>query len=133
MQRYPGLKLPLREFNNGGKEFYPLGMHGNCFGATSDILPVREVAMMAIMEQLTDKESWEKKIFDDVIIAKWRKEALEYPDLLLWRLATGGKVPNGRANGDPVHDAEYNMSGIRQLTGIMSNAAFDHVRGIPVK
>jgi hypothetical protein len=65
-----------------------MGIHGNFFDADSDILPVREVAMMTIMDKLTDKPDWHKKVFDDEIIAKWCKEALEYPDEALVSLTS---------------------------------------------
>ena len=32
--------------------------------------------MMAIMDKITDKSEWDKKVFDDTIMQKWRQEAL---------------------------------------------------------
>ena len=32
--------------------------------------------MVAIMDSITDKPDWDKKVFDDVILQKWRQEAL---------------------------------------------------------
>lgn len=32
--------------------------------------------MMAIMDKITDKSDWDKKIFDENIVQKWRQEAL---------------------------------------------------------
>ena len=40
------------------------------------ILTVRELNMMAIMDRITDKPDWDKKVFDDTILQKWRQEAL---------------------------------------------------------
>lgn len=40
------------------------------------ILTVRELNMMAIMDKITDKLDWDKKVFDDTIVQKWRQEAL---------------------------------------------------------
>ena len=40
------------------------------------ILTVRELNMMAIMDKITDKPDWDKKVFDDTIVQKWRQEAL---------------------------------------------------------
>lgn len=40
---------------------------------------------MLIMEQLTDKQGWERKVFDQAIVDKWRKEALAIPDEQWWR------------------------------------------------
>jgi hypothetical protein len=82
--------------------------------------------MMIIMDRLMDKEDWHKKVFDDEIVSKWRKEALEYPDNSLWQQATGGKVNKRWA------DQDFNSatSGIKPLTGIISNEAVDYVRAL---
>lgn len=32
--------------------------------------------MMAIMATLKDKPDWERKVFDDLIVSRWRAEAL---------------------------------------------------------
>ncbi|KAF2106157.1 hypothetical protein BDV96DRAFT_675784 [Lophiotrema nucula] len=108
MPKYPGLGLALRYNEDPPTGFYPIGTHSSCSGATSDPLPVREVAMMDIMERLTDKDRWDTKVFDEKIIERWRKEALEIPDTELWSLATGGNL----MNLDP-------------LEGIMTEATFD--------
>jgi hypothetical protein len=128
MPEYPGLGLPLRHFPQGNYGTYPMGIHGNCYGGDSGILPVREIAMIIIMDRLMDKPDWYKKVFDDEIIAKWRNEALQYPDDSLWKQATGGKV-NSRWAGqiDNQADVEWAISGIKPLKCIMSNEAFDYV------
>lgn len=46
---------------------------------TSSMLLVREVAMMIIMDRLTDKPDWHVKVFDDTITNKWIEEALALP------------------------------------------------------
>lgn len=38
-------------------------------------LTAREVAMLGVMNALTDKPDWHKKVFDDEIVAKWKQEA----------------------------------------------------------
>ncbi|KAG9194275.1 hypothetical protein G6011_04310 [Alternaria panax] len=89
---YPGLGLPLRSWNRQDHGFYPIGSHHECYGSESDIIPVRELAMMDVMEKLTDKFDWHKKVFDDDdVITKWRKEALAIPDDHFWQLAVGAK------------------------------------------
>ena len=40
------------------------------------ILTVRELNMMAIMDKITDKPDWDRKVFDNTIVQKWRQEAL---------------------------------------------------------
>ncbi len=36
--------------------------------------------MMELMNRLSDKPGWNKKVFDDEITTKWRSEALSTPD-----------------------------------------------------
>jgi hypothetical protein len=36
--------------------------------------------MMELMNRLTDKPDWDKKVFDDDIVSKWRQEALTVND-----------------------------------------------------
>ncbi|TVY35684.1 hypothetical protein LOCC1_G007805 [Lachnellula occidentalis] len=127
MPKYPGLGIRLRHFPQGSYNTYPMGAHGNCYGADSDLLPVREIAMMIIMDRLMDKPDWHKKVFDNEILAKWRKEALEYPDDALWKQATGGKVTNRRARQKPDEaDVDWASGELKQLKGIMSKETFDY-------
>lgn len=108
---YPGLGLPLRDYPQRHGHFYPMGAHGNCHGSDSELLPVREVAMMNIMDRLTDKDNWHLKVFDPEIVEKWRKEASEIPDDELWRQAAG-----------------HNATDLMPLTEIMTSDTFDYVR-----
>ncbi|OCL02456.1 hypothetical protein AOQ84DRAFT_182162 [Glonium stellatum] len=41
-----------------------------------DLLTVRERSMMAMMNQITDKPEWRRKVFDEEIISKWRNEVV---------------------------------------------------------
>lgn len=79
--QYPGVNLPM------GPEFvrvdervpiYPIGLP-DTRAADSYILPIREVAMMMLMDTLTDKPNWHEKVFDEAIVAKWRHEAMTQP------------------------------------------------------
>jgi Protein of unknown function (DUF4246) len=110
--KYPGINLDLRHHPQGDEPLYPVGAHHNCWGTDSELLPVREVFMMMLMDRLTDKVDWHKKISDEQIVAKWRKEALEQPEENLYLQITEDKTtekvtkPRGR---------------------IMSEAAFNYV------
>jgi hypothetical protein len=104
MTLYPGLGLPLRHYPREEETFYPLGLHPNCNDSHSVLLLVREVAMMKIMEQLTDKENWHNLIFNDEVVNQWRKESLERRNRDYWRqaIANGGVDPSnfvGRPSG----------------------------------
>ncbi|KAH6603880.1 hypothetical protein Trco_007326 [Trichoderma cornu-damae] len=76
--QYPGVNLPLKKsprwFLDVQPHVYPIGLP-EARGSISDILPIREVAMMLLMENLTDKPSWHEKVFDEAIVQKWREEA----------------------------------------------------------
>ena len=133
--RYPGLGLPLRywpEQGGAGKTVYPMGSHPNFWGAESDMVQVREVAMMMIMDRLTDKKDWHIKVFDDEIVAKWRAEAMEIPDLDLFKLAM---APGSRWKSliDP-DDKEFEPGSkwdANNIRGILSEEAFGYVRRAP--
>lgn len=62
---YYQFELEARErFRHGANDFQQ-----------SPRLTAREVAMLGIMNALTDKPDWHKKVFDDEIVAKWKQEA----------------------------------------------------------
>lgn len=42
-------------------------------------LTVREVAMLQLMDAITDKANWHAKIFDETIVRKWHEEAIAQP------------------------------------------------------
>jgi hypothetical protein len=42
-------------------------------------LTARELAMLRLTESITDKPDWDRKVFDDAIVAKWRAEARALP------------------------------------------------------
>ena len=78
-QKYPGVNLPLRHLAQCGKpgtDFYRLGSFDGAADSMSELLQVREVAMMILMDRLTDSPDWHEKVFDDAIVANWRSEAL---------------------------------------------------------
>ena len=81
LNSYPGLGLNLRHHDQDGRdhEIYPIGIHPECYGADSEMLLVREVAMMIVMDRLTDKPDWHVKVFDDAIAEKWIQEGLALP------------------------------------------------------
>ncbi|KAL5353163.1 hypothetical protein ACLOAV_001196 [Pseudogymnoascus australis] len=116
---YPGVNLDLRHYPRRDTALYPLGAHANCRGADSKLLPVREVFMMVLMDRLSDKVDWHKKVFDEEIVAKWRKEALEQPEDKLFSQVVeskvGDKVPMPRAARIMSEDAfDYCMKELRQ-------------------
>lgn len=129
---YPGLGLSI-EYDNtespGGRGrdvYYPIGARGEGSGAgvTHDILSVREVAMMLVTDRLSDKPDWHKKIFDNNITAKWRAEALAWPDDDLWSRATRGKSVYRQEDADETREE-------RDIENILNDECFDFVNHQP--
>ncbi|KAK4208321.1 hypothetical protein QBC37DRAFT_296987 [Rhypophila decipiens] len=74
---YPGIILGLRQTEGkGDDDDYKIAAHPTCPGPGAHLLQVREVAMMVLMDRLTDKPNWTEKIHNPEILAKWRKEAM---------------------------------------------------------
>ncbi|PTB75248.1 hypothetical protein M440DRAFT_1439803 [Trichoderma longibrachiatum ATCC 18648] len=75
---------------------YPIGMP-QARASGSAILPIREVAMMLLMEKLTDKPNWHEKVFDEAIVDKWRQEArTQSENGLFARIMQGKQVYSGQ-------------------------------------
>jgi hypothetical protein len=129
MPDYPGLGLPLRH-NPQENSHYPIGAHGSCRGADSDMLPIRELAMMSIMDRLTDKEDWQKKVFDDEIVSKWREEALAIPDGQFFKLAKRDKSQDWDEDGKLNVRDDWGADDVEPLKGIITTDTFDYVWSI---
>lgn len=54
-------------FRHGVNDFQP------------DRLLAREIAMLGLMDAITEKPRWQEKVFDETIVEKWRVEATEMP------------------------------------------------------
>lgn len=70
----PGFGLPVNVELNKDLRF----AHG-VTDATYERLTAREVAMLQLMDALTDKKDWQDKINDETIVGRWREEALCMP------------------------------------------------------
>lgn len=75
---FPGIDLPLRQ----SSELPTEGAYGN-WHKRAIPLTVRERVMLDLMAALKNKQGWERKIFDNSIVDKWRAEALAAGDS--WR------------------------------------------------
>jgi len=122
MYDYPGLGLPLRYNEQIGYDHYPIGAHGNNPGSNSLPIFVRELAMMDVMEKLTDKAQWNTKVFDDKIVGKWKNEALAIPNKELYSLATSGK--DASFGHDEIQSGHQSDD---MLDSILNERAFDYV------
>jgi hypothetical protein len=111
--QYPGINLPLRYIRQEGEAgigFYRLGSFDGV-DCDSELIQVREVFMMILMDRLTDKPNWHEKVFDDAIVAKWRDEALTQREGgIYYHIVDGKHVPKPKR------------------TRFMTGEAFDYVR-----
>ncbi|KFA54266.1 hypothetical protein S40293_07830 [Stachybotrys chartarum IBT 40293] len=97
MTQYPGLSLALRYFDPSDQlstagAIYPMGISADCWGSQSEMLLVREAAMMIVMDQLSEKPLWYEKVHDNSIADKWIEEGLAIPVQPLYDTITRGKI-----------------------------------------
>jgi hypothetical protein len=81
----PSFGLPVSEFP--GKQFDPTGHrqrfpHVLADSCDSDGVSVRERRMLQFIDRITDKSEWERKVFDDEIVDRWRAKACLWKDEL---------------------------------------------------
>jgi hypothetical protein len=71
----------LRRSKHGRGPFWPDAAYfaDGIEGWNGQRLTVRELAMLGLMESITDKPNWDTKVFNDTIVDKWRAEAMEMP------------------------------------------------------
>jgi hypothetical protein len=122
---YPGLGLPLWQKENHEDPCFPLGAHTYGAGSTSKPLPVRELAMMSVLDTLTDKPNWHKKVFVEEIVAKWRKEAMAIPNDEFWSLATSSKKQEWDDDGNV--ELSESGTGAPVTEDLLSATTFDCV------
>lgn len=72
----PGFGIPL-SYHHAGAFPALIAIDGEDWAATT--LTIREVCMIRLVEDLTNKPEWWRKVKDPEIAAKWKKEALEMP------------------------------------------------------
>jgi hypothetical protein len=105
---YPGVNYALTD-NVGIDAHYPIGFP-NYPGGESNVMPVKEVAMMILMDTLTDKPHWHRKVFDEAVVQKWREEARQqseeglYARIMQDKLAEGPPKPRSRIITDAAFD-----------------------------
>ena len=74
----PGLGLPADHMaSDGFRNAFRVHADGDQCAANGVCL--REKRMMAFINEITDKPDWERKVFDEGIVAKWKSEADSQP------------------------------------------------------
>jgi hypothetical protein len=74
--KVPGFGLPVNFMPSWGSRSFPNAI--TSWAANN--LTVRERSMMGMMNEITDKSEWDRKVFDETIVAKWKEEALAKND-----------------------------------------------------
>lgn len=112
----PGWDLPLEQHSH-------LPLASEWFASP---LTVRERTMLALMGALKNKSNWDRKVFDEEIVAKWRQEAMEYtPDRTV--PATDAEDANDPRQSSRENGENINFDGEQRQKKI-SERMFDHVR-----
>jgi hypothetical protein len=78
--KLPGFGLPvdyLPERKRHDNSRFP---HAIADNYTSLGLTFRERRMLDFINQITDKADWDRKVFDENIVSKWREEASKYSE-----------------------------------------------------
>ncbi|KAE8373327.1 hypothetical protein BDV26DRAFT_272364 [Aspergillus bertholletiae] len=76
----PGYNLPLNHRPDSEERFqrilFPNALdYGDIeYGSVDHLNIFREILMMRVMNTITDKPEWDRKVFDDAITSKWRDE-----------------------------------------------------------
>ena len=83
--------------------------------------------MMLVMDSLTDKVDWHKKIFDVEIVGKWRKEALEQPEEGLYFQATDSQGRKWAQIRHPTRSRIITEATFNFVRCQVSHALSDHV------
>ncbi|KAJ4114702.1 hypothetical protein NW760_001625 [Fusarium oxysporum] len=76
--RLPGYGLPLSfGIDNNKRQPFLLGLHAEDW--KSRTLMNREVCMLKLEEEITNKAHWWEKVLNTDIVSKWKQEALQMP------------------------------------------------------
>lgn len=75
LTRRPDVTFPLAIFNEQKVWVMPYRPREEAREGAS-LLTCREIDLMACMDMITDKPNWDRKVFDDEIVAKWRIETV---------------------------------------------------------
>lgn len=124
---YPGLGLDLHYLNEQDDTLdlpsYPIGIYGDKTENISDMLLMREVAMMVVMDRVMDQPDWHRKVFDMEFMARWTLEMLARHD--------------GRLH-DPLYDQIVATEDLdhfiypgRRSKGLLDNRCLIYVGGSP--
>ena len=93
----PGFGLPLEQ-----KSILPTATESWFVVPTM----VRERVMIGLMGTLKDKPDWERKVFNDEIVSKWRAEALHFGKTMSANIRDENEASPNNYNGDEGEDED---------------------------
>ncbi|KAE8372201.1 hypothetical protein BDV26DRAFT_298060 [Aspergillus bertholletiae] len=70
----PGWQLPLDYHYKNTTGFFPHVLEHEDIGDAGRLCTYREIFIMRVVNAITDKRHWERKIFHETITAKWREK-----------------------------------------------------------
>ncbi|KIL66917.1 hypothetical protein M378DRAFT_123663 [Amanita muscaria Koide BX008] len=106
----PGLDIP---YNSTPDDCFGSALSGH----TSPLTTLCEFKMMALMNAITDKRDWHRKVFEDEISEKWKKEAIESDHGVTEAMATWC-----------IDELRYNAKRFDESTGIVTAYDADVVK-----
>ena len=94
-------KFPIAILEHEGYEYphLPLRFRAALTIDRGAVLPVREYAIMSLVEDITNKPNWHLKVFDDVIAAKWKHEMIHGEQSVVYTNHGGGSQAQNEEAG----------------------------------
>lgn len=74
--KVPGFGLPINHSLQWGE-----GFPNAIMDWSAEALTLRELSMLHLINEITDKPDWERKVFDASLIEKWGQEAMDTASL----------------------------------------------------
>lgn len=107
---FPGWGLPVHYMPEGQEithsGFYKRDRFKDAIQDWSGgFITLREVAMMRVIGQLMEKPEWERKVFDEAIVEKWKGEALSQYNfsIKMWDYVSTGSAPSEHEDAEHCH------------------------------
>ena len=118
LTRRPDITFPLAIFDEQKVWFMPsIDSRDRCRKGAM-LLTCREIELMACMDKITDKPDWDRNVFDDEIVAKWRIEIVTPAEI------KQGIASHSTTNNEHDTDEVYDDGGLPE--SVPTTAAQDH-------
>ncbi|KAL8756240.1 MAG: hypothetical protein Q9199_003062 [Rusavskia elegans] len=117
--KLPGFGKPLNardhlKYSIKKTEKFPIALIDE--GYEAEVLPMRDYVIMELVNTITDKSDWQRKVLDEAIVAKWRAEILDSNPPEGTSRSTPSTVLAAKLTRIDAADGTSNMSGA-ELSG----------------